>query len=992
MTLFSRCVGAFAFFSILFINPLFSQTTLLWSESAGTAVSVQKSFVATDLIGNIYMASAVNGTYGLDWKVSSWRPDSVSRWTYTYNGSGNLDDTPAAIVVDSAFNVYISGTSRSSGSNDIKMIKLDSAGNQKWISTYNRTGSAHDVGTGMAIVGNLIFLSGHSQQSTSNYDYTVLKYDTTGLLLWSRHINGSGSGDDYTTSIVAKANGDVFVTGNAVITGGTRDMMTLRYISDGTWKWTKYYGNTVGQNDYGNAIGINASGDIVVSGQSYVTSTNSNLTTVKYSAVNGTQAWAAAYAGTYGGHDAGYSLVIDASNYIYVTGYTQTGSSNTDYVTIRYQGNGTPNWAQTYNGPGNSTDEASMIIHDGDDVVITGKSTGSGTGLDVTTISMNKSTGSVNWTMRINEAGSSGDEGVGLCRDEMGNVNVTGISQTGTSTFVNTLVKLNQADKNQAAITAHLEILGYGVLGIVNDTSSKRILYDMVNLIVDSFYQANLHRYLLKCDQQSAGTRTLVRNSISSEYGWPSSYQWENIINRRIYERKYRSPAMIYVPGYETFTRTGFISTTSLVAFSHDETDFPILSLPDYGPLDEDEFLDLPTLTLIAKPAMWWHKNAPIFRHCYAEKYNIYGHTCDICGTYPAPDGLPKGDTCNSSTMSHEVGIYLGYNYDSTCGMAPVIYEQCLTIYDLPPITNDIYFAMLYAIPGCPFYERVGQSPAYTKIKKMPLPIYDRTINQFAVALTLCDEHVFFNDFHGTIYGDYTQQFALGWGGIFRISRPGTNQRPLYFTLPYTKLLRYTQGPDMNFYFGHQHFDNFQFCTGTVEEIEEDYFIGPCEICGSTETVFGLTQNQAADILITTDYQTISNFWSDNVVTVCFTDNNGLANPSNVHTFYAGTSTSTCDTSTYNIASLMSSSILANDETYEVRENFVGNTTYPGGTDILIHVQAHYDNGEVINECRLATLATGPNNLVNTGVEIRGNINGYSSSVVNYQVDVYLLN
>ena len=980
--------------TVLMLTRIYSigQTTLLWSETAGTSVSAQKSFVATDLLGNIYMASSVNGTYGLDWKVSSWRPDSLLRWTYTYNGSGNQDDVPAAIVVDSAFCVYVAGTTKSSGSKDIRVIKLDSAGNLKWGTNYNRTGSAHDVGTGLAVVGNKLWVSGHSQQSSSNYDYTLLKYDTAGTLSWSRHANGSASGDDYTTSLAVRSNGDAYVTGSAVVvaTGSVRDIMTLRYTTDGTLQWTKYYGGTSGQHDYGNAVKVDASGNILVTGQTFAAANNSDLVLIKYTS-GGTQSWVATYSGTGKKHDAGNALIVGSDGYYYVTGFTQTTGGTNNYVTIRYNSSGSVSWAQTYDGPGASDDEACAILEDGSDIVVTGKSTGSGTGLDVCTISMVKTSGTVNWTVRVDESGSSGDWGYSLARDEMGNVCVVGISQVSGTSFVNIIFKFNQVSKNNVAITSHLEMLGKGVLGIASDTTSKRILYDMVNLVADSFYQANLSLYLAACDQQSTNTRSLIRAALVSNNGMASGYAWEKILEKRIYYCRWKMPSMIFVPGFETFTRNGFISTNSAVAFSWGQLDFPITSLPSHGSLYESNFLSIPTLTVIALPPAWWHKNVPIFRRCTATKPNIFSHTCAPCSANPTPDGLPIGDTCGTATMSHEVGIYVGYNYHGTCGIAPVQFEQCLTVSDLPPEIDDIYFAMLYALPYCPFYERIGDLD-YLKIKKIQHPIYDVDSNLFASGLVFCSEHMFFNDFHGitSLTNLYTERYALGWGGIYKVFRPGANQRPLYFTLPYTKYLRYVQGPDMNFYYGQNHFGNLQFCTGTVEETQEDYFIGPCEICNQTETSFGLTQNQAADQLVTTDIQTISNFWSDNAITVVFTNLASL-NSNNVHTFYASGSPTPCNAASYSPDSLLSSSVLFSDGTYEVQEKFMGNVTFPAGTSLLIHVRAKYLNGESIDECRVVTLATGQNGVAATGIEIRGNIADYSPTVNNYQVDIYLM-
>ena len=971
-----------------------AQTSLLWSESAGTSASSQKSFVATDLLGNIYMASSVNGTYGLDWKVSSWRPDSMSRWTYTYNGAGNQDDIPAAIFVDSSFSVFVAGTIKASGSNDIRVIKLDSAGNLKWGTNYNRTGSAQDVATGLAVSGNKLWVCGYSQQSTSNYDYTLLKYDTAGALSWSRHANGSGNGDDYCTAFAVKSSGDAFITGDAVTnaTGSPRDMMTLRYLNDGTLSWTKYYGNTIGQHDYGKAIGINASGDIIIGGQSFVTTSNSNLITIKYSASNGTQAWASSYAGAYGGHDAGVALVIDPDNYFYITCFTQTGISNYDYVTIKYKGNDQLTWAQTYNGPGNGIDEACAIIHDGDDVVITGKSTGSGTGFDVCTISMMKSSGSVNWSLRVDEIGSMGDYGIALARDEMGNISVSARSQTGSTSFLNLTLKINQSVKNAAAIRMHMEMLADGVLSLVSDTASKRILFDAANLCVDSFHKVFLGKYLLSCDQQSVNARTLVRSSISSTYGLPSSMPWEKILDRRVYSGSVRKPPMIYIPGFETFTRSGFINNMCEAAFAHGEADYPIYDVPSNNPLYETDLITTPTLTLIAQPAPWWHKYAPFLRFCYASLNTTISGQCNVCSGFIPADGLPA-DPTPPGCQQHELGIRLGMDYAFDASNIPNP-DGCIYLENLSgnPILNP-HFGMLTALPGYHFYERTG-TVSYMTVKKIPYPIFDVNGQQFGVSMTLCEndadpQEIDFNDYHGTAASNYTEDYAIGWGGIYKVTHPGINTRPVYFAFPFAKYLRYGQGPDINIYYSLH--DAGQLCGNGKYEVGEEFFTGCCDFCITTEASYGISANQARDILVTTDYSTISSYWLDNAVTVAFHGLNQVQSM-NHSTFYAVSGPTPCSPASYyfplSLPAPLCEMNLLSDGRYEILDALTASCN--PGDDLLIHVLARFSNGESIDQCQTVTLG-GSGTISHMSVEFRGGINDYSATQTNYRVAVYLL-
>lgn len=975
-----------------------AQTSLLWSETAGTAASNQKSFVATDLLGNIYMACAVNGTYGLDWKVSSWRPDSVSRWTYTYNGTGNLDDVPSAIHVDSAFSVFVCGTTRSSGSNDMRIIKLDSAGTLKWGTNYNRTGSAHDVAAGMAVWGNRVYVCGHSQQSTSNYDYTVLKYDTAGTLLWSRHANGTGSGDDYTTSIAVKTGGsDIFVTGNAVITGGTRDMMTLRYSNDGTLQWTKYYGNTTGQNDYGNAIAINYSGDIIVTGQSYVTGTNSNLTTVKYSGSSGAQAWAASYAGTYGGHDAAYSVVIDPDNYFYVTGYTQVGSSNTDYVTIKYKGNGSVTWAQTYNGPGNGTDEACTVIHDGYDIVVTGKSTGTGSGLDVCTISMDKVSGAVNWTMRETSVSSGTDCGYSLARDEMGNVYVA-YNSLVSSGYSNCCLRYFQKDKNDTAITKCLEVIAAGFSDLKTDTVFKRVIwYNILRGYDDSIYLMYADALRSLGDAAGVSATTKISAKIAATYSWNSSYNWAVIKSKQMWTANGKVKPLMGVPKLYQFSKSGFISANTNTAFTYLEYDYPV-GCVTCG----DKALDTSDIT--GKAAWVFFVNVPPFLfnptvqykaivNCFLGSSLVLSQPCEICPVNPLS---AYTNLSGSFAGNHEIGVWLHLgDYGDLCGSVTDVNTTDLIV---PGNLSSANYAVLIAMPGY-YWRKFGSGNGEVTLYKSILPhISDRNATyvpitsdrQHANRITLCDDRTLFHDYYESSGG---QRFFLDFGGMYKIERPGIiGMTPMYFYFSPFKYFTFTQGPDMNLnYDGSVPTNN---CASGRQEFIQLPSIENCEFASPMNASFNITNGK--DYFANPSVSFLNNYWTDNVITVGFATAGNSCVYENYVQFYADNTGSTCDPMGFSdvgnlavsLGSINSTSAVLGDG-YETAEIFDNVTGYVTGTRFLIHVQARFTNGETIDQCQYFTINSNVFGVDLVATMIRGSIEDYSSSPVNYKVDVY---
>ena len=92
--------------------------------------------------------------------------------------------------------------------------------------------------------------------------------------------------------------------------------------------------------------------------------------------------WTNRYNGPGNSDDDANAVAVDGSNNVIVTGYSAGSGSAYDYATIKYSSAGVPLWTNRYNGPGNRNDHASAVAVDGsNNVIVTGYSAGSGSGL-----------------------------------------------------------------------------------------------------------------------------------------------------------------------------------------------------------------------------------------------------------------------------------------------------------------------------------------------------------------------------------------------------------------------------------------------------------------------------------------------------------------------------------------------------------------------------------------------------------------------------------
>jgi uncharacterized delta-60 repeat protein len=347
--------------------------------------------LAVDASGNVYVTgeSTESGAYP-DYVTIKYNSSGVQQWIQTYNGPGNENDGASSIALDASGNVYVTG--RSTGTSypdwDYATIKYNSAGVQQWVTRYNGPGNNWDNANSIAIdaLGN-VYVTGWSTGSGTGSDYTTIKYNSSGVQQWIQTYNGAANGDDVVSSLAVDASGNVYVTGGSIESGSFSDYATIKYNSAGVQQWIQTYNGPGNGLDQSISLAVDASGNVYVTGESTESGVYRDYATIKYN-VSGVQQWIQTYNGPGNNLDRAYSLAVDASGNVYVTGVSRSGGIGTeDYATIKYNSAGVEQWIQRYNGPGNSTDYAfSLAVDPSGNVYVAGRSTGSGTNNDYATI------------------------------------------------------------------------------------------------------------------------------------------------------------------------------------------------------------------------------------------------------------------------------------------------------------------------------------------------------------------------------------------------------------------------------------------------------------------------------------------------------------------------------------------------------------------------------------------------------------------------------
>jgi uncharacterized delta-60 repeat protein len=235
------------------------------------------SDMAIDLQGNVYVfgMSTMNSTY-TDFCFLKYNSQGVLQFTVYYAGPVTSGiDNGAALSLDNSGNIFVTGTSDGAGTGtDIVTLKYSPGGLEQWSRRYNNAGldNAADIVTD--VNGN-VYVSGNKSGKG-----LILKYNTTGTLEWDKEITGTG-GNEIVNTLLVDAAGDVYGTGK-IAAGTYFNFVTVKVNPFGVIQWQATHNGSGNQNDFGNAIGMDAEGNVYAAGSSYENGQNGNFCTIKY--------------------------------------------------------------------------------------------------------------------------------------------------------------------------------------------------------------------------------------------------------------------------------------------------------------------------------------------------------------------------------------------------------------------------------------------------------------------------------------------------------------------------------------------------------------------------------------------------------------------------------------------------------------------------------------------------------------------------------------
>lgn len=273
--------------------------------------------IAVDSSSNVYIGGYANLGGLFDYVLAKYNTSGTIQWQRKLGSANN--DLGYDIALDSSANLYIAGDQNVGSFNDVGLAKYNSSGVIQWqrklgdLATNEQCrGVAVDSSANVYVVG--------STNTTGVNSALIAKYNTSGTIQWQRRLTGTTDNQFY--GAVVNASGDVFAAGYAYV-GGLYGFIIAKYNASGAIQWQRRLYS--GSNDYVYSIAIDSSSNIYVVGTSDASGTI-DIQIAKYN-TSGTIQWQRKIS-TASGADYAYGVSVDNSGNFYINGYSNQGGSN----------------------------------------------------------------------------------------------------------------------------------------------------------------------------------------------------------------------------------------------------------------------------------------------------------------------------------------------------------------------------------------------------------------------------------------------------------------------------------------------------------------------------------------------------------------------------------------------------------------------------------------------------------------------------------------
>ncbi len=352
---------------LILVNAIsVAQPAEVWSKTYfnpnGTGSDYSDKTI-TDAQGNIYIACATRTqNTSDDIMVLKYNSAGLLQWSKTYNYSYNGTEQPNDICLDNSGNIYVTGTSTRTqgGYYDCVLLKFDPNGNILWVKRINKTNYTDRKSEGVSLVfrdgiyvGINYIYNGWSESGIAKYSAAgdSVAYLQTGFLSNFSYRMWKMVQDN-NLNIYAIYSGDL-------LPNEEEDLVVKKIGTNGSLSliWTKTYTGASHLNDRARDIAVGPDGNIFITGHTYVSNQGANLILMKFGRDDGAVLMQKTYNDAINNQDDyGVKVSFDNNLNILVAGGTSGLNSPSNILMLKYSPTGTLMFTKTYDHAGSSID------------------------------------------------------------------------------------------------------------------------------------------------------------------------------------------------------------------------------------------------------------------------------------------------------------------------------------------------------------------------------------------------------------------------------------------------------------------------------------------------------------------------------------------------------------------------------------------------------------------------------------------------------------
>lgn len=224
-----------------FLLKLDSSGSLQWSKLWGGSAALDEGEKVIQTSDGGFLVSGVTIAYGTsgskDAIIIKYDSMGTIKWTSTWGGASSEEAYSVIQTSDGGYAVTGLTQSYGAGGADIILLKFDSSGSLSWSRTW---GSAtNDAGTSIvqAADGGYVIAGYAAGFGAGGTDAAILKFSSSGTLLWSKV--WSGTAVDYFSDMDQTTDGGYVASGYTTSFGmGGNDHLVVKFDSSGSLVWS----------------------------------------------------------------------------------------------------------------------------------------------------------------------------------------------------------------------------------------------------------------------------------------------------------------------------------------------------------------------------------------------------------------------------------------------------------------------------------------------------------------------------------------------------------------------------------------------------------------------------------------------------------------------------------------------------------------------------------------------------------------------------------